>query len=88
VKIDFTDSPLRCPRDGKRMVMELGENEAETDAGHVAYHQCLHCGHTEIETGRTMPLASTTGPILAHLRDRIRDDDMTKPLEFEWPVKS
>ena len=85
MKTQFTDSDLRCPYDGKKLIVELGPNEDETDAGHVAYHQCLHCGHTEVETGRTVPLASTTGPILAHLRDRIRDDAMTTPVDFQWP---
>lgn len=84
MKIEFTDSPLRCPRDGKRMVMDLGQDD---DGEHEAKHCCLHCGWTEIETGKTVPLASTTGPILASIRDRIRDDDMTKPLGFDWPER-
>ena len=85
MKIDALDSPLHCPRCGKRMTMELGEHD--TDDGHEAVHRCWNCDHVEIETGRTVPLASVTGSMLASIRDRIRDDDMAKPIEFEWPVK-
>ena len=88
MKIDVLNSPLRCPKCSKRMVMELGENEAEGDAGHEAVHRCWNCDHVEVETGRTVPLASVTDSVLARIRDRIRDDAMEAPIDFEWPVKS
>ena len=85
MKTQFTDSDLRCPYDGKKLIVELGERGDGTDAGYEAVHRCWNCDYTEVETGRTVPLASTTGPILAHLRDRIRDDAMTTPVDFQWP---
>ena len=69
MKTQFTDSDLRCPYDGKKLIVELGERGDGTDAGYEAVHRCWNCDYTEVETGRTVPLASTTGPILAHLRD-------------------
>lgn len=38
------DSPLRCPVDGKRMVVEIGQD----DSGQTwLWHACLCCGHEE-----------------------------------------
>lgn len=45
MKTAFIDSHLRCPRDGKRLVQDIGpeENEGVVEIG----HDCLHCGWHE-----------------------------------------
>jgi len=45
VTTQIIDSPRRCPRDGKRMAMEIGQHSS---AGDIRIeHQCWHCGYTE-----------------------------------------
>lgn len=40
----YEDSHLRCPFDGKRMMVEIGPDEDE-DARLNAEHECWHCGY-------------------------------------------
>ncbi len=50
------DSHLHCPRDGKRMVMIIGQDDS-TGAGDMrATHQCLSCPYTEEDTAWTRPI--------------------------------
>jgi hypothetical protein len=39
----YEDSHLRCPFDGKRMLVEVGPDD---EGRLVALHECWHCGHT------------------------------------------
>lgn len=49
--VQILDSPLRCTRDGKRMVLELGQHDS--NGGLEMVHRCLSCGHWEM--GRRHP---------------------------------
>lgn len=54
--IQVIDSPRRCPRDSKRMVMQIGQDDL-TGAGDMrATHECLHCGYSEIDKNWSRPL--------------------------------
>lgn len=49
--VQILDSPLSCPKDGKRMVMELGQHDSY--GGLEMTHTCWSCGYTEV--GRRHP---------------------------------
>ena len=40
------DSDRRCPRDGKLMILEIGQGE-EREQRTVMVHSCWHCGYAE-----------------------------------------
>ena len=40
--VHYEDSHLRCPFDGKRMMVEIGPDD---EGRMVALHECWHCGH-------------------------------------------
>ena len=55
---DFEDSDRRCPRDGKRMIVEIGHD----DAGQVEVsHHCLNCDYSEHD-GAWLTKSGTGGP--------------------------
>jgi len=41
----YEDSHLRCPFDGKLMLVEVGPDD---EGRMVAQHECWHCGHTTL----------------------------------------
>ena len=41
------DSPRRCPRDGKRMLVDLGQ--ADSTGMLDVWHECWNCGYREPE---------------------------------------
>jgi hypothetical protein len=43
--VQVLDSPLRCPRDGKRMFLELGQHDSH--GALEMTHECWSCGYTE-----------------------------------------
>lgn len=77
------DSDLRCPRDGKRMVCELGQEDAG-GAGIgtlVMWHQCWHCSY-QVRDDRTMrPLPTRTETAAARLR-RLRLEGTVVPIQY------
>jgi hypothetical protein len=47
----FEDSDRFCPHDGKRMVVDIGQDDTDCGSGWVQmYHQCLHCPYRELDT--------------------------------------
>lgn len=62
------DSPLRCPRDGKRMLMEVDQDEVSSRLRIT--HECWDCGYREEERRRTTGgNATTAAERLARLRN-------------------
>ena len=55
----YQDSDQRCPRDGKRLVMEIGQ-DAETGWVHE-HHWCLNCEYSV----RERPRANKTVTVLS-----------------------
>lgn len=56
---DFEDSDRHCPRDGKRMIVEVGQDDGH---GHVVTsHHCLHCDYSEHD-GAWLTKSGTGGP--------------------------
>lgn len=51
------DSHLRCPRDGKKMLLELGQEDVvESRIGALAaIHVCNHCGYREADSAWKKP---------------------------------
>lgn len=69
--LQVIDSPRLCPRCSKRMVMELGQDEAENWHLH-AIHICWNCDHREDQRLWSRPLR-TDGESAARRRlDRLR----------------
>jgi len=60
------DSWLRCPRDGKLLVLD-----GSAGIGAVQ-HICLHCGYAEV--GPASPVAKSSGRgLMERIRDKVRD---------------
>ena len=83
------DSDLRCPRDGKRMVLELGQQDEDgRDLGQlVMIHHCWHCPYTVRDDRRMRPLPTRTETASARLR-RLRLEGTVIPLVYDdtpWP---
>ena len=72
------DAPFRCPRDGKRMVMDTGQHEDRGDIEHV--YTCWHCNYTERHHDWEKPRTSI-GKTLAQRLRNIRLGD--GPVELE-----
>jgi len=71
--VQVLDSPLRCPRDGKRLdIVDVGQDDA-TGAGDLrAAHECSTCGYREIDKAWSRPLR-TDGESAARRRlNRLR----------------
>ena len=70
--IQVIDSPLRCPRDGKRLVMQIGQDDT-TGAGDMrAVHECFHCGYREEDKQWSRPLRTDGQSTLRKIADRLR----------------
>lgn len=63
--MDLRDSWLRCPRDGKRLVIDPAEERGQV----MTAHSCLHCGYVERAPGQRPQ--RTGAPFLAGLRQRM-----------------
>lgn len=56
--IQVLDSPLRCPHCSKRLVMQVGQDDA-TGAGDMrATHECWSCNYSEIDKNWSGPLGT------------------------------
>lgn len=64
------DSDLRCPRDQKRMVLEIGQQDEDGwDLGClVMIHQCWECGYHVRDDRRMRPLPTRTESAAARLK--------------------
>jgi hypothetical protein len=78
------DSDLRCPRDGKRMVLELGQQDEDgRDLGTlVMIHRCWHCPYTVRDDRRMRPLPTRT-PQFAERLKRQRLEGIVIPLVYD-----
>jgi hypothetical protein len=86
----FIDSDLRCRRDGKRMLVELGQQDEDgRDLGMlVMIHTCFHCGWKIRDDRRGRPLPTRTETAAARLR-RLRLEGTVVPIQYDntpWPV--
>ncbi len=79
------DSDRRCPFDGKRMLVEIGQDDnSATDRLSIRVrmvHMCLHCGHEEIDDNWQRPRidATQSAERLARLR-------LEGPDPYPWEV--
>ncbi|HEY6110027.1 MAG TPA: hypothetical protein VIV56_14105 [Gemmatimonadales bacterium] len=81
----YDNSDLRCPYDGKRMILDAGQHE--TDGDLTIRHECLHCGHFEDATRNPTVAAKTTArPFLARTRDRVRAG-VEVPMRTDLPAE-
>jgi hypothetical protein len=83
------DSDLRCPRDGKRMVCELGQQDEDgRDLGTlVMWHHCWTCNYKVRDDRRMRPLPTRTETAAARLR-RLRLEGTVVPIQYDdtpWP---
>ncbi len=86
----FIDSDLRCRRDGKRMLVELGQQDEDgRDLGTlVMVHTCFHCGWTIRDDRLRRPLPTRTPQFAERLR-RQRLEGTVVPIQYDatpWPV--
>ena len=64
----YVDSHLRCPRDGKRMLMQVDQDDVSNRLRIT--HQCWDCGYREEERRRAPGGTSTAAAErLARLRN-------------------
>lgn len=79
----FVDSDLRCPRDGKRMLVELGQEVDGRDVGTlVMVHQCFHCGYEVRDDRLRRPLPTRT-PQFAERLKRQRLEGTVVPIVYD-----
>lgn len=78
------DSDLRCPRDQKRMVVELGQQDEDgRDLGTlVMWHHCWHCNYKVRDDRRMRPLPTRTETAAARLR-RLRLEGTVVPIQYD-----
>ncbi len=86
------DSDRRCPFDGKRMLVEIGQDDnSATDRLSIRVrmvHQCLHCGHEEIEENWKRPRIKPTSNAAAERLAKLRAEGTVIPLVYDdspWP---
>ena len=71
------ESQRRCPRDGKRLTADMGQNDTVGDL--EALLECLHCGYREMQRPER-DKTSDGSPFMASLRDRVRDPHRPVPV--------
>lgn len=84
----FTDSDRRCPRDGKKMLVEIGQRDYVGDdtVGLVEMvHQCWSCGYTERDDQWKRPRLNT-GPTLAERLRKQRLEGVEIPYRTDIPA--
>jgi len=83
----YVDSHLRCPRDGKRMLLEVGQDDWSGAGDMRAIHTCWSCGYTEIDKAWSKPLR-TAGTMAADRLKRLRLEGTVVPIAYDdspWP---
>lgn len=79
------DSDRRCPRDGKLMMLEIGQEES-TDGWTRMVHHCWHCDYTEKDTAWKRPkIRVHTGPTMAERLMAQRLGEAVPWREFVYP---
>src|SRR5262245_41248198 len=58
----FIDSDRRCPYDGKRMVVDIGQRDDDGGETLRAVHTCLACDYTETEEQWSMTTPAQPEP--------------------------
>jgi len=83
--VQVIESHLRCPRDGKRLIQQIGQDDA-TGAGDMrATHECWTCGYTEDDRAWSRPL-KTDGESAARARlNQLRDVEIPLVYDDVWP---
>ena len=56
IRAHVDDSPYRCPRDGKRLVVEVSQDDEGVTR---MWHCCWHCGYEEQDTTWRVPRVRT-----------------------------
>lgn len=80
--IQTIDSHLRCPRDGKRMLMDVGQDDT-TGAGDMrAQHYCPSCDYREMDRDWSKPLR-TAGTMAADRLRKIRLEGRVIPIVYD-----
>lgn len=65
----YEDSPYRCPRDGKRLVMDIGQ-DSDTGWVHEHHHWCISCDYQVRErpkAAKSITVAEILARRTAHL---------------------
>jgi hypothetical protein len=90
MSLQVIDSHLHCPRSwcGKRLVLEIGQDDA-TGAGDMrATHLCLSCDYREEDTAWTRPIKRAKQLVAASRLARQRLEGWTHELVYDdspWP---
>lgn len=81
MKVQVIDSPHRCRKCSKRMVIEAGQHDSDGDL--EVTHSCWSCGWSF--TQRPERDKTSDGPsLMERVRDRVRDPKpMPPPAAFE-----
>lgn len=82
----FEDSDRRCPRDGKRMILEIGQRDVVDLDRRLArvdmVHSCLECGYVERDNQWRRPrLTTVSGP---SMRERLYAMRWGEPVPFVY----
>lgn len=83
----LTDSAMRCPRDGKRLVLDAGQDDVTGEL--VASHSCLHCGYTEhsprrVSQAAKSPTVTRAMTPLRELLQRQRLEGVVVPMDLKY----
>src|SRR5690606_36910467 len=79
------DSHLNCPRDGKRMVLEVGQDDSSGDGAMRATHICLACDYREQDRDWSRPLRTDPVARIEWLK-RKRLEGWTVPIADPLPL--
>lgn len=81
--VQVIDSPKRCPRCSKRLVMQIGQDDV-TGAGDMrARHECWNCEYAEDDRAWSRPLKTDGRSTLRRLADRLRGVEI--PMVYDRP---
>lgn len=84
------DSDRHCPFDGKRLLLEIGQNDVAGDdaVGWVQMiHHCWHCGYVERDDQWKPGTAKAAlGPTLAERLHKQRLEGWTVPMRTDIPA--
>lgn len=79
----LTDSAKRCPRDGKRLVIDIGQDDLSGAGDLRVKHSCLHCDYTEMDHAWSRVLKTDGASRMAKIRDRLRGVEIPMDLTYE-----
>lgn len=79
--IQVLDSHLRCPRDGKRLVVQVGQDDLTGEGDMRAVHECWHCGYREEDRAWSRPLRTDGQSIVERREERQRGVEV--PMDYD-----